>query len=81
MSSDYTGIPARCDVTLARPGDEAGVPLLADDDLALVLTDDRNITVITIEGTPAELFDFVRRTQQALQGEVGVTSPPPADCP
>ncbi|WP_410598006.1 hypothetical protein [Amycolatopsis sp. lyj-23] len=78
MSSDYAGIPARCDVTLARPGDEAGVELLADGDFALVLTDDWNDTVVTVEGTSAELLDFVGRIQQALEGEVGLTAPPPA---
>ncbi|MET8997194.1 hypothetical protein [Amycolatopsis sp. NPDC004169] len=76
MSSDYAGMPAGCDVTLARPGDEAGLQLLADGDFALVLTDHRNDTVITVEGTRAELLDFVRRTQQALKDEGDLTSPP-----
>jgi len=35
MSSDYAGIPAGCDVTLARPGEEAGSVLLADGGLVL----------------------------------------------
>lgn len=79
MSSDYAGIPAGCDVTLARPGDEAGVQLLADGDFALVLTDDRNDMVITVEGTRAQLLDFVRRSRQALAEEGEFTSPPPTD--
>ncbi|WP_372667950.1 hypothetical protein [Amycolatopsis kentuckyensis] len=79
MSSDYAGIPTGCDVTLARPGDEAGAKLLSDGDFALVLADHDNDTVITIEGTPAELLDFVRRTQLALEEEGDRTSLPPAD--
>ncbi|WIV52868.1 hypothetical protein [Amycolatopsis nalaikhensis] len=73
MSNNYAGIPARCDVTLARPGDEAGLELLADDDFALVLTDAHNDTVITVEGTLAELIAFMHRAQQALrqQEELG----------
>ncbi len=35
--------------------------------------------MITVEGTPAELLDFVRRTQQVLEKEGDRTSPPPAD--
>jgi hypothetical protein len=70
MSNDYAGIPAGCDVTLARPGDEAGLELLSDGDFALVLTDDRNDTVVTVEGTPAELLAFVRRAHQALKQQV-----------
>ncbi|MEV6871704.1 hypothetical protein [Amycolatopsis sp. NPDC051128] len=79
MSSDYAGIPAGCDVTLARPGDEAGVQLLADGDFALVLTDAWNDMVVTVEGTRAELLHFVRRAQHALEEEGDRTSPPPAD--
>lgn len=67
MSSDYAGIPARCDVELARPGDEAGCDLLCDGVFALVLTDHRNDTVVTVEGTPAELLAFVHRAHQALE--------------
>ncbi|MFJ1768009.1 hypothetical protein ACIOD2_47370 [Amycolatopsis sp. NPDC088138] len=70
MSSDYAGIPARCDVTLAQPGEEAGRELLADGDFALVLTDDHNDTVVTVEGTPADLLDFVHRVHQALGQQV-----------
>ncbi|MFB9686145.1 hypothetical protein [Amycolatopsis plumensis] len=79
MSSDYAGIPAGCDITLARPGEEAGLQLLADGDFALVLTDDRNDTVITVEGTRGELLDFVRRTLQVVEEEGDLTSRPPAD--
>ncbi|MFJ7212694.1 hypothetical protein [Amycolatopsis sp. NPDC098790] len=67
MSNDYAGIPAGCDVTLARPGEEGGVELLSDGDFALVLADDGNATVVTVEGTPAELLDFVYRALQALK--------------
>ncbi|WP_410573346.1 hypothetical protein [Amycolatopsis sp. cmx-4-61] len=81
MSSDYAGIPAGCDVTLARPGDEAGVQLLADGDFALVLTDAWNDMVVTVEGTRAELLDFVRRTQQVLEEEGDLIFQPPADWP
>jgi hypothetical protein len=70
MSSDYAGIPAGCDVTLAHPGEEAGRELLADGDFALVLTDDHNDTLVTVEGTPAELLDFVHRAHQALGQQV-----------
>jgi hypothetical protein len=70
VSNDYAGIPARCDVKLARPGDEAGRELLSDGDFALVLTDHHNDTVVTVEGTPAALFAFVRRAQRALEKQV-----------
>ncbi|MBE1493192.1 hypothetical protein H4696_000292 [Amycolatopsis lexingtonensis] len=70
MSNDYAGIPAECDVTLARPGEEAGLEVLADGDFALVLTDHDNDTVVTVEGTPAELLAFVRRADQALEHQV-----------
>lgn len=79
MSSDYAGIPARCDVTLAHPGEEAGAELLSDSDFAFVLNDHDNDTVITIEGTPAELLAFVHRARQALRSQVDLSDggPPP----
>lgn len=64
MSTRYEGAPATSSISMATSGRQVGEDIIPDDQVALIVNYDE---VFYIQGTIAQLRDFITRADKALR--------------